>query len=63
MGAITRMDNMEELWRFTFSHELRVDPNESPVLLTEPERLNDINVSHINIMRKEKKGERRRRRM
>ena len=34
-GVITNWDAMEELWRHTFSNELRADPADHPVLLTE----------------------------
>jgi len=34
-GVVTDWDDMEALWRHTFSNELRVDPLEHPVLLTE----------------------------
>lgn len=34
-GAVTDWNDMEQVWRHTFCHELRVDPEEHPVLLTE----------------------------
>ena len=34
-GIVTNWDDMEEIWRHTFDNELRVDPEEHPVLLTE----------------------------
>jgi len=34
-GIITNWDDMEKIWAHTFSNELRVAPEESPVLLTE----------------------------
>ncbi len=34
-GIVTNWDDMEEIWRHTFYNELRVDPEEHPVLLTE----------------------------
>ena len=34
-GIITNWDDMEKIWHHTFYNELRVDPTERPVLLTE----------------------------
>jgi len=34
-GIITSWDDMEKIWHHTFVNELRVDPEEQPVLLTE----------------------------
>jgi actin len=34
-GAVTNWNDMEKIWHYTFSHGLRVDPVEQPVLLTE----------------------------
>jgi actin-related protein len=35
-GVVTNWDDMEKLWHHTFYKELRVAPEEHPVLLTEP---------------------------
>jgi hypothetical protein len=35
-GIVTDWDLMETVWRHTFVNELRVDPEDHPVLLTEP---------------------------
>eukprot|EP00116_Pleurobrachia_bachei_P012998 sb/3473260/ len=34
-GVITNWEEMEEIWYHTFYNELRVDPEDQPVLLTE----------------------------
>ncbi|KAG3264120.1 actin, cytoplasmic 1-like [Ictidomys tridecemlineatus] len=34
-GVVTNWDDMEKIWHHTFYHELRVAPEEHPVLLTE----------------------------
>ena len=35
-GIVTNWDDMEAIWEHTFYNELRVDPTEKPVMLTEP---------------------------
>jgi len=35
-GVVTNWSDMEKIWDYTFFNELRVSPNEHPVLLTEP---------------------------
>lgn len=35
-GIIKRWDDMQELWDFTFSEKLRIDPSGRKILLTEP---------------------------
>jgi hypothetical protein len=34
-GIVTNWDDMEKIWHHTFYTELRVDPAEHPILLTE----------------------------
>lgn len=35
-GVITDWDDIEAIWRHTFEQELRLDPSEQPIMLTEP---------------------------
>ena len=35
-GIVTNWDDMEKIWSYTFYNELRVNPEDHPVLLTEP---------------------------
>ena len=35
-GVVTNWDDVEEIWKHTFTNELRVDSKEQPCLLTEP---------------------------
>eukprot|EP00917_Polyrhabdina_sp_WS-2016_P027047 GHVP01057855.1.p1 GENE.GHVP01057855.1~~GHVP01057855.1.p1 ORF type:complete len:377 (-),score=57.08 GHVP01057855.1:42-1172(-) len=42
-GIITNWDDMERIWHHTFFNELRVSPEEQPVLLTEAPRNPKIN--------------------
>jgi actin-related protein len=35
-GVVTNWDDMEKIWHHTFYNELRVAPEEHPVLMTEP---------------------------
>ncbi len=35
-GQVSDWDAMEKIWHFTFFNDLRVNPSEHPVLLTEP---------------------------
>ena len=34
-GIVTNWDDMEKIWHYTFYNQLRVAPEEHPVLLTE----------------------------
>nr|XP_027205383.1 LOW QUALITY PROTEIN: actin-like [Dermatophagoides pteronyssinus] len=42
-GVITNWDDMEVLWRYTFNNELRIQPSEHAVLLTEAPQNPKIN--------------------
>ena len=52
-GTICDWENMERVWRHTFNRELRVDPEECGILLTEPplnpkicrEKMAEVNTS------------------
>src|SRR5690554_1195117 len=35
-GIVTNWDDMEKIWHHTFDNELRIAPDEHPVLLSEP---------------------------
>jgi actin len=35
-GVVTDWDSMERIWRHTFESELRVDPSQQPIMMTEP---------------------------
>ena len=46
-GIVTSWDNMERLWHHTFYNELRIQPEEHPVLLTEaPLNLEKFNAAN-----------------
>lgn len=42
-GYITNWEDMERIWHHSFYKELRVDPEEQPILLTEPANNPKIN--------------------
>lgn len=35
-GIVTNWEDMESMWHYTFFNELRVEPRDHPVLITEP---------------------------
>ena len=35
-GIVTNWDDMEKIWHHTFYNELRISPEEHPVMMTEP---------------------------
>ena len=43
-GIVTNWGDMEKIWHYTFYNELRVAPEEHPVLLTEPPLLSLIHI-------------------
>lgn len=46
-GIITNWDDMEKIWHYTLHNELKVNPEEHPIILTEPALNPKQNREHI----------------